>query len=552
VPVSVLCDELLDVAFPHLESVLVERVSVEGGVVRVSARTHDGVGLPCPDCGTVSCRVHSRYQRHLADLAVGGRSVVIDLSVRRLFCDAPYCPRRTFVEQVEGLSRRYCRYTPGLLEVLGKAGLALAGSAGARLLGWLHVLISRVTVLAWVMRLPMPTVVGPRVLGVDDFAFRRSYRWGTILVDMADRRPIDMLPDREADTLAAWLRDHPGVEVICRDRAGAYADGARTGAPTAIQVADRFHLWKNVCEVVQKTVTAHHGCLRPAPVAEPAGLPAVPAAQVPDPLDPVAVLPRPERRLTTRTRLRFEAVQTRLAAGMSRSAIGRELNLGRRTVRRFADAPSLDVLLVRCENRTTKLDGYLDDVHRLWNSGTTNAAAITEHLRPLGFTGDVQAVRRYVRAFRLPGGSPQRPDPTRVRPAPIEPVVPKPRKISKWILSHPDHLDDDETMAIKELLGRCEHLQRLDEHVRSFAAIMTGLRGTEITGWIERVEADDLPHLTSFATGLRRDIDAVVNGLSLPHSSGAVEGAVCRIKMLKRQCYGQAGFPLLPVRVLLA
>jgi hypothetical protein len=137
---SVLCDELLlDVAFPHLAMVLVEQIRVEDGAVWVPARTRDGTGPPCPDCGMLSVRVHSRYQRRLADLAVGGHPVFVEVTVRRLFCDAPECPRRTFVEQIEGLSRRCCLYTPGLLELLRNVGLALAGSAGARLLMWLHV-----------------------------------------------------------------------------------------------------------------------------------------------------------------------------------------------------------------------------------------------------------------------------------------------------------------------------------------------------------------------------------------------------------------------------
>lgn len=245
---------------------------------------------------------------------------------------------------------------------------------------------------------------------------------------------------------------------------------------------------------------------------------------------------RPERRLVIRTRERFEAVQARVAAGMSRSGFCRELNLDRHTVQRFADATSLAELLVKCENRATGLDGYHEQVNELWNSGLTNATAITERIRPLGFTGNVQTVRRYLRDFRVPGASPGHPDPVRRRSAPSGPVLPKPRKISRWLLSHPDHLDDDTTVALKDLLSRCDHLYRMAEHVRSFAAIMTGRRGAEIEQWVGRVEADDLPALHSFAIGLRRDLAAVINGLSLEHNSGAVEGAVTRAIMWNLIC----------------
>jgi transposase len=184
-----------------------------------------------------------------------------------------------------------------------------------------------------------------------------------------------------------------------------------------------------------------------------------------------------------------------------------------------------------------------------WNDGITNAAVITAELRTLGFTGNVQTVRRYLKPLRPPEGS-RRPEPA--RRAPTAEPVPKPRHVSRWLLTHPDHLNEENTLALKKATTTCEHLERLHGHIRAFATIMTGRRGTEFGTWLDAVEADDLPALHSFATGLRRDLDAVVNGLTLEHSSGAVEGAVTRAKALKRQCYGRAKFDLLRRRILLA
>ncbi|MFE9927688.1 ISL3 family transposase [Streptomyces sp. NPDC005533] len=506
----------------------------------------------CSGCGARSSRVHGRYQRTLSDAPSAGRRTRVVVTVRRFKCDDPACALATFSEQVPGLTTPFARRTPVLTSALVSIALALAGRAGARLATTLGMPCGRDLLIKMIRAQPAPEVPAVTVIGVDDFAIRRRHTYNTILIDMATHRPIDVLPDREAATLASWLVKHPGVEVVCRDRGGAYAEGARAGAPDAIQVADRFHLWQNLCEAVGKTVNSHYHCLRvqnePA-TPEPELTPEPVLAMV---LPPEPVLPlRPERRLVIRTRDRFEAVQSRLAAGMTRAAVGRELNLDQQTVRRFADASTLAELLVKCENRVTKLDSYREQVHGLWNSGVTNASVITERIRPLGFTGSVQIVRRYLREFRVAGTSRCRPDPVRRRPIPSGPVVPKPRKISRWILSHPDHLDDDETLEIKDLLTRCEHLYRLDGHVRSFAAIMTGRRGAEIAEWIERVEADDLPTLHTFATGLRRDLAAVTNGLSMEHNSGAVEGAVTRAKALKRQCYGRANFDLLRLRILL-
>jgi transposase len=251
--------------FGHLSSVVVEEVVVDDAALAFAARTATREAA-CPGCGTVSARVHGGYRRRLAGLVVAGRRVVIDLAVRRFRCRTAECGHRTFVEQVDGLTERFARRTSSLRRALERIVLALAGRPAARLARHLSIPASANSLLRLVRRFPdeQPDTA-PRVMGVDDFAFKKGHVHGTIIVDVETGEPVDVLPDRTADTLIAWLRDHPGAEVVCRDRASAYAEAVRTACPDAVQVADRYHLWVNLCEAVEKCVAEHRKCL-----AEPA------------------------------------------------------------------------------------------------------------------------------------------------------------------------------------------------------------------------------------------------------------------------------------------
>src|SRR5215210_5250327 len=206
----------------------------------------------CPNCGIWSEAVHSLYQRTIADLPWGRQTVCLQLRARKFFCRQPTCSRRIFTERLPAVVAPYARRTVRLTEVVRLLAFALGGEPGARIVGRLGMATSPATLLRLIRRTAVVEAPTPRALGVDVWAQRKRHTYGTILVDLEQHQLVDLLPDRTADTLASWLQDRPGIEVISRDRSGAYADGAARGAPDAMQVADRFHLTRNLGEVLDR------------------------------------------------------------------------------------------------------------------------------------------------------------------------------------------------------------------------------------------------------------------------------------------------------------
>ncbi|MGW8358055.1 ISL3 family transposase [Streptomyces wedmorensis] len=519
--------------FPYLSALVIEEVERQSDKVVLRTRVRAATGS-CR-CGQSSARVHGRYARRLRDVAAGGLGVVIELSIRRFRCENPDCPAVTFAEQISGLTTPHSRYTPLMRGVLTQIGLALAGRAGARLAAVFGVTVGKDMLLQLVRDLPEPEAGEVEVLGVDDFAFRKGRHYGTVLINMATHRPLHLYDGREGEDLAAWLRDHPEVKVICRDRSSGYGEGARIGAPQAAQVADRYHLWANLGQAVEKTVNAYRSRL-----AEPSsGL----AGRIDGPeAEPEVVQPPKELRVVTRLREQHAAAHELWEQGMSKAAIGRKLGLHQATVRKLVNARSADDVVAKSLQRVHNVDPYISYLHRRWNEGVRNAAQLYREIQGLGYPGGELAVQRHLRRYRTGRGH---------APAPgLKP--PTVREVTSWIMTHPEHLRDESADQLHRLRERDPELDRLTGHVRKFAAMMTGRHGDRLEDWITGAEQDTLAPLASFAHHLRRDFDAVRNGLSLPHNSGAVEGNINRLKMLKRQMFGRASLDLLRKRVLLA
>ena len=510
---------------PHLAGVHVERVVASGRVVRREATTRVPAAA-CPVCGHPSSRVHSRYERWLADRGMSGREVNIQLRVRRFFCVDASCPRRIFAEQVAGLTERYRRCSPGLRTMLTEIALALGGRAGALISRHLDAARSRTTLLRLLRALPVPVPGVLRVVGVDEFAVRRGHTYGTVLVDMDTRRPVDVLNDRTSTTLAAWLEKHPGVEVVCRDRAGPYAEGASSGAPQARQVADRWHLLHNLVEVVERVLKRNRAAL----------VEATPEMDACDPeIEPTPV----EGALAARTRQRHHDVHALAERGLNLTSICRTLKLDPKTVNRYLRAASSEELIVPAAQRATSLERFKVYLAERFADGCTNAARLWAELQAQGYRGHRRTVRRYLN--RLANGTVERKRPEEFTA----------REVRQWILRRPDRLDPGDRDRLQSICSRSPIVSATTELAQWFARLLRERRGQQLGAWVQAVEAAEIPELRAFAAGLRKDWDAVQAGLTLPWSSGAVEGHVNRIKMLKRQMYGRANVDLLRSRVLL-
>jgi transposase len=410
------------------------------------------------------------------------------------------------------------------------------------------------TVLRLIRDAPQEQAPTPRVLGVDDWAWCKGQRYGTILVDLERHCPIDLLPDRKAETLAAWLRDHPGIEIISRDRAGAYIKGINQGAPDAVQVADRWHLLRNLRDALIRFLEQNRACLHAA-AAEPDDDPEPESATETSKKEESGYNPVPTRlelreQATRERRLaRYQAVIALRDEGMSIRAISRELGIGRATVRRYIKAGSFPEMAKR-RKRCSILDPYVPYLEKRWAGGCHNGMQLYREIEEQGYSGSRPLVSRWAAQMRK-----QEPRPTTADDVPAKPMKkanrPWSARYAVWLLlGQPDTLSDKKKAALERMLAVSSVVQRVYSFAQAFIRTVRQRYSKSLEPWLTGVIESKLPELSGFARSLNRDKDAVLAALTLPWSNGQVEGQVNRLKLIKRQMYGRAKFDLLRLRVL--
>lgn len=521
-----------------------------GQIVCIAVATQ--MTAECPICEQASARIHSSYRRQLADLPWAGIAVQIWLQVRRFFCNNTVCPRQIFCERIPTIAAPWARRTQRLAEAQQAVGLTAGGSGGTRLCTALAMDAGIDLLLALIRKVQLPERPTPRVLGIDDWAKRKGQTYGTILIDLEQGYVVDLLPDRTAESLAQWLKAHPGVEIVSRDRAGAYAEGTKQGAPAAIQVADRWHLLQNLSDAVYKALQPHQPAIERTLVQGQTN----DSDHATDAKTTLSLSDNPTAKPSGADAVRRQKVEKAHELhqqGWTQKAIADYLGTCPKTVRRYLKM-NLPLHPARRAGRTSRLDRFRPYLLGRWNAGCHNATQLFQEIRTQGFRGQISIVRAFVGELRRASGLPPK-----VRSAPAKRLVNDPSKrpptvraLAFLVVRPPDQLDEVETAYVDQLIQVHPQVQTAVELARQFAAMVRQQQADELESWLDKATTSHVPALRSFATGLRRDEAAVRAALSLKWSSGPTEGFINRLKTLKRAMYGRAKLDLLRQRLLAA
>jgi transposase len=483
----------------------------------------------CPGCGGRSERVHSRYRRGLADLPISGRSVRLVVVARRFHCDTVLCGRRIFTERFDdGVLAPRARRTGRLDHVVYHLGLALGGRPAASFARRLMLPVSNDTLLRVVRRRGSPRFIPPTVIGIDDWAWRRNQRYGTIVCDLERRRTIALLPDREPATAQAWLSDQPQIEVVARDRGGGYALAVAKALPQATQVADRWHLMENASHAFLAVVRMSMRQIRAA----------IGAATINPDL------------LTAAERIQYEGYLRREEAnaailglasdGIAIKEIVRRSGYSRGLVRKVVRGQHSDVFRVRESSLELHLQ-WLDaqwaaGQHAQWAAGQRNASALWRRLRQQGFRGCLRVVSEW--ATRRRQG--EKADSALSR-------APSARTVARLMTIGRDGLSKAETVTVAAIESGVPLLVEAREVIAAFQAMVRKKSLADLEPWVDRAGSS---LVASFANGVIKDKAAVSAAITSPWSNGQTEGQITKLKLVKRQIYGRGKIDLLQARVI--
>src|SRR6266567_3826832 len=490
----------------------------------------------CPLCQQPSERVHGHYGRTVADLPCAGRRVILALTVRKFVCSTPTCSRQIFTERLPDLVQSYARMTNRLREALVALGLATSAEVSERLAPSLGMLISAPTLLRRLRMVACPPPQSVRVLGVDDWAWKKGQIYGTLLVDLERRKPIEVLPDRREKTVTAWLQTHPEIEVI---PSKPVADTARE-APSA-------RASSSSCPVGGSKSFRH---MSPYPRATPSGSVAIPPEETPSQIS------RANRYA------RYEAVRTLHQQLVSQREIARRFSLSRNTVRKFLQAETAPPRSPR-PYRSSLLDAYKPYILDRWKAGCWNGMQLLDEIKQRGYTGSEALLRYFLtqarKQHRAAGtalalelsaaqGSVSASSALPPKPPPKRRISPS--RASWLCICQPDKLDEQQRPLVEQLRAAHPDLETAYQLSQAFVSMLAEQRAQDLDDWLLQAKQSGIRELKSFAQGIRRDYAAVKAAFSSHWSNGQVEAQVNCLKLQKRLMFGRANFDLLRLHVL--
>lgn len=542
---------------PDLSDLIIEQVSITNDVM-ITVRAASPM-VPCPCCGTLSRRVQSRYTRTLRDLPVSGRYTHLTVHVRRFFCQESTCIRKIFAERFPSLTLPRVKFTLRLQETLRQMGFALGGEAGARLGRVLSIPGSSDTVLRLVKQTELPVASSPRVVGIDDWSWKRRLRYGTLICDLESRKPIDVLPDRSVESVSAWFEKYPSIEIVSRDRSSEYAAAIKKGAPQALQVADLWHIGKNLAESVSTLLARCRAEIRRGlhVQAEP--------SQEREEMEPVSEeerhparsLSEEQARVARRAQKldRYEQIIELHDQGLKAAEIASRTGISGRTVQRWLAHGSFPEARRR-RRRPSLIDPYERSVLQWWHEGNRNGLQLYRELITRGYKGSSKAMYNYLATLRTPQSDSLQSIPLKLRRRKSVPLLPPPlenfsAQRATWLfVCQPEKLDQIQQEELMRILQASPSAETAYSLAQGFMQMIREHTGQPLESWLNAVEESHLPELKSFARGIQHDKAAVLAGLTLSWSQGPLEGHVNRLKLIKRSMYGRAKLPLLRARVL--
>jgi transposase len=470
------------------------------------------------------------------------------LTVRKFICSSPTCPRKIFTERLPGLVESYARMTSRLIALVQALGLAAGGQMGTRLADRIAIATTPPTLLRHLMQLPTPVARAVRVLGVDDFAWKKRHHYGTLLVDLERHKIVEVLADRESATLEQWLRAHPEVKVVSRDRGKEYTKAATEAAPQAQQVVDRFHLVRNLAEVLQKILAHCRAEIRQADSDQPPQQKA--GEEAPHPLPtaaswqqrtPAHVEQAHQARQASRDD-RFRQIRELRAQGLTQAAIARRIGMSERAVRNWLKRGAAPTGKRQFRRRSV-FDPYAQYVLQRWQAGIHEAKQLYEEIRAQGFPGTVRIVQRFVQALADKPSSTPLPEASAAERFSAN-------KMTWLFIRDPKQLTGKEQAELELICHHSATAALCYQFAQQFMTMLRRRRGQELEAWLSAVEASELAELRRFAQGLLKDKSAVIAGLTLSYSNGPVEAQVHKLKLVKRSMFGRAKHPLLRQRLL--